>query len=277
LSLHLMGVSDQLLPYQGSKRSVRKKLRGVLEQRGLTELRYLHLNDVGSWGTVWEHLVARMPEVLVELRALNEEDPRAVYDRLHRAPTPASHLPAFAAQFLFLQRLSHSGKAVGVREGCWSSPGFNKTSAYGVAGTDRFGEVKPMIPALIRRLEEGIDWPEHTWMTQHDAQVVSAHYINQARANGETYGRSMPFVLYIDPPYLGSTRYPDGHLERSQVIHIARCMQALGAIVIISEAEPVDALVAEGWASECLKNPPGHSAPFRAKGAEWITISPEAA
>ncbi len=78
------------------------------------------------------------------LEAWAKEDPKARYDALHRSQ--ASEDPAtFAAEFLFLQRLSHSGKAVGLGAMMaepwrrWVSPGLNKTSAYGTPSSARFG------------------------------------------------------------------------------------------------------------------------------------------
>jgi hypothetical protein len=274
LSLYFMGAKNQLVPYQGSKWKLRRKLAGILEERGLTRMVSCELSDIGPWGDVWKLLLEGHGWVIEALKRLDDEDPRVVYERLHGHKTPHDWDPEFAAEFLFLQRLAHSGKAVGIREGKWNSPGFNKTSAYGTPGTDNFGEVKPMIPALIRELESGWELPEiKPGASSKPAGMVSAHFRMMHAANGPFQG--VPLVFFLDPPYRDATRYPGGHMPRSEVVRFARSMHGIGAMVIISEAEPIDALVElDGWEARCLKNPPGHNSPFRAKGAEWVTISP---
>jgi hypothetical protein len=53
-------------------------------------------------------------------------------------------------------------------------------------------------------------------------------------------------VCYMDPPYVNTTPYAHD-LPRSEVVRLAKAWSEAGAIVCISEAEPIGELVAEGW------------------------------
>lgn len=265
LTLHYLGARRQVVPYQGSKWKMRSELSQVLSDRGFTELGASTLNDIGPWGLVWRWLMACPEAVVHELRELNQENPKDVFDRLHGHPIPQPSDYKFAAEFLFLQRLSHSGKAVGIKAGRWSSPGFNKTSAYGTRATGRFGEVKPMIPSLIGVIESMCvwTWPEHSKSRFGDAFDV------------DVYPAGLPRVIYIDPDYASSTGYPNGTLPRDGVVRLARRWAAqCDTTVVVSEAEPVAELVEDGWQATCLRQPPSDNKPFQAKGAEWVTTWP---
>jgi site-specific DNA-adenine methylase len=218
-----MGATRQVVPYQGSKWRVRKSIVRELPQGPLSAL---WLNDIGPWGETWHHLYRGLEDVVGLLERLDAMDALDAYNSLHGSPTPPLGDPAYAAQHLFLQRLAHSGKAVGVRAGDWVSPGFNKTSAYGVAATDRFGEVRPMVPSMIRLLKQASwQWPESVTITQLDARDMVA--------------RPGWNAIYIDPPYVGTTGYPQGGLSREDVIAMANRWATTGAVVAVSESEPI--------------------------------------
>jgi len=53
-------------------------------------------------------------------------------------------------------------------------------------------------------------------------------------------------VCYMDPPYVGTTGYADD-LPRADVVRIALDYHRAGAVVCVSEAVPVEELVAVGW------------------------------
>jgi hypothetical protein len=76
-------------------------------------------------------------------------------------------------------------------------------------------------------------------------------------------------IAYMDPPYSGTTGY--GHdLGREEVIAIARDFDALGAVVCISEAEPV----IEGWhATEITGGRRGQKRTFSKQQREWLTMN----
>lgn len=255
LTLHLLGARQALLPYQGSKWRFRRELAALLAAVGAVGApARVVLDDVGPSRHVLATVLRAGPRqaVIDELELLGRLDARAVYGALHRHRAPRNEV-AFAAQFLFLQRLAFSGKAVSVSSetGAWVSAGFNATSAYGTEATERFGAVRPMVRGLLDVLR-GYTFDVEVGGGARDHDLV---------------------VTYIDPPYRQGTRYPAGHLDRPGVVALARSALNQGRVVV-SEAEPVEELIAHGWTARRLAARSGHGAPFRGKHEEWVTLSP---
>ena len=94
-------------------------------------------------------------------------------------------------------------------------------------------------------------------------------------ARGIEPGPELPAgtVAYMDPPYVGTTGY--GHdLPRSEVVALARRWSAAGAMVAISEAEPIGDLVAEGWHAVRIDGErKGQARTFSKQKDEWLTLS----
>ena len=94
-------------------------------------------------------------------------------------------------------------------------------------------------------------------------------------ARGIEPGPDLPpgTVAYMDPPYVGTTGY--GHdLPRSEVVALARRWSAAGAMVAISEAEPIGDLVAEGWYAVRIDGErKGQARTFSKQKDEWLTLS----
>jgi hypothetical protein len=94
-------------------------------------------------------------------------------------------------------------------------------------------------------------------------------------ARGIEPGPDLPpgTVAYMDPPYVGTTGY--GHdLPRSEVVTLARRWAAAGAMVAISEAEPIADLVAEGWHAVRIDGErKGQARTFSKQKDEWLTLS----
>jgi hypothetical protein len=81
-------------------------------------------------------------------------------------------------------------------------------------------------------------------------------------------------VAYMDPPYKDTTPY--AHLlPREDVVSMARRWADAGATVCISEAEPIPALMAEGWhAVEITGERVGQKRTFGGT-QEWLTLNRE--
>lgn len=80
-------------------------------------------------------------------------------------------------------------------------------------------------------------------------------------------------VVYMDPPYAGTTGYA-ATLSRDQVVRHARAYAELGATVAISEAEVV---IPEWCAVEITAGRKGQKRTFSKQQAEWVTMNREPA
>jgi hypothetical protein len=94
-------------------------------------------------------------------------------------------------------------------------------------------------------------------------------------ARGIEPGPNLPpgTVAYMDPPYVGTTGY--GHdLPRADVVALARRWSAAGAMVAISEAEPIADLTSDGWHAVRVDGErAGSKRTFSKQQAEWLTLS----
>ena len=80
-------------------------------------------------------------------------------------------------------------------------------------------------------------------------------------------------VVYIDPPYENCTGYSHS-LPRAAWLPIVRRWAEAGALVVVSEAEPIPELVAEGWyAVEITGERKGQKRTFSKQQREWLTMS----
>jgi hypothetical protein len=76
-------------------------------------------------------------------------------------------------------------------------------------------------------------------------------------------------VVYMDPPYAGTTGYA-ATLGRDEVVRHARAYAELGAVVVISEAEVV---IPEWDAVEITAGRKGQKRTFSKQQAEWLTMN----
>ena len=254
LTLHLLGARRQLVPRQGSKWRLRRELAAMMSVGPPARV---VLSDASPWALVIREVLGNRAALLRHLGGLvadGERDPRALHSSLSGAAVPEE--PArMAAELLWLQRMAFAGKCVRVVDGRWSSPGLNLTSALGVAKTERFGAVRPLGQSLLG-------------VVRAAPQFDVAAAIGLARPSDET-GQ---VVVYLDPPYSGTTGYGPGDLNRAGVVALAEEWAASGAAVFVSEATAVDELVAQGWSSAPLGAVGGQSQLFRAKHrTEWVT------
>jgi hypothetical protein len=118
--------------------------------------------------------------------------------------------------------------------------------------------------------------PEHFADAMGDLPALPARRATiTPDARGIEPGPDLPpgAVAYMDPPYVGTTGY--GHdLPRSEVVALARRWSAAGAMVAISEAEPIADLVAEGWHAVRIDGERmGQKRTFSKQQAEWLTLS----
>ena len=266
LTAHHLGARTPLVPAQGSKWAVRKDLARLAHTLGFSGgPARVRLTDPGPEGVTLKVVfdAALRARALEHLRALVQDDPKETYVRLHRGHVPCD--PARrAAEHLFLMRLAFSGKAVLVRDGRWVAPGFNRTSAYGTPESPRFGPVRPLLPTLVRALEARCD--------------IAGTCVEVACCEAEFPTGSVKHTLvYIDPPYEGTTAFARDHLSRTDVFALARAWREAGAAVIVAEGAPLAELLSAGWEARAMHTGVHGASPFRGKQAEWVTFCRAAA
>jgi len=129
------------------------------------------------------------------------------------------------------------------------------------------------IPDAVKREDQIGKHP--SWMTSW--MRSSAQNFAGMMAEIHEDARSIePFkdaVVYVDPPYADTLGYSKMDLKRDQVIDLARSWSEAGAQVIISEGEPIQDLVQDGWRPVQL--PSRGSFNFGRFSEEWLTTNRE--
>lgn len=172
-------------------------------------------------------------EVARIIRNWAGEEPRALWERLRaerRARGAARGTVGEVAEFAFLHQGSfqHKGPDAGIGrpEGMREGYGFRPALA----------SLRDSFPRLAEYA-----WPPVCVSTS----IPSAAEVSAAIG---TPGDLEGCVVYMDPPYAGTTGYT-ADLSREEVVMHALDFAALGATVAISEAEAIPDLVRSGWHS----------------------------
>lgn len=151
------------------------------------------------------------------------------------------------ATWLCLQAGGWQGKPITVKEGRWVTHGYARPS---LAAQSRSGSCWSV--ARVRAAVEGLP-SAPGWSVYHG----DAGDLVDALTGWATH-------VYIDPPYVGRTGY-GWDIERERLLQLAVALANAGAVVAISEAEP---LPLEGWHHVDLT-----SLGRRGSKAEWLTLS----
>ena len=197
-------------------------------------------------------------EVARIIRGWSGEEPRALWERLRaerRARGAARGTVGEVAEFAFLHQGSfqHKGPDAGIGrpEGMVEGYGFRPALA----------SLRDSFPRLAEYA-----WPPVCVSTS----IPSAAEVSAAIG---TPGDLSGCVVYMDPPYAGTTGYT-ADLSRAEVVMHARDFASLGATVAISEAEPIPELMQAGWyATEITDDRLGARRTFSKQKAEWLTMS----
>lgn len=251
------------IPYQGGKRAYADAILDAmgLHSGGGAGGGRVVLVEAGPWGEAWR--VWSDPrgrrEVLSWLRAWEDLEPRKLWqDAVDGGPPQGSTVRV--AYWAMLQFWSFARKPVFVRDGEWVAHGFNEAEAYAadyardyVAPDGRtWRRNNRRLPELIAALEA------------LDLSRVEVHH-----ADARTVEPIPGAFVYVDPDYQGTTGY--GYtLPRPDVLNLAERWRAAGAVVAVSEAEP---LPLEGWHHHRLPSPEGRGRTFSEQQAEWLTLS----
>lgn len=260
LSWRLLRNGRPLTGYAGAKGQLGAALQLHLEIDGMPEV--CVLNDAGPWGTVWEHLPDHLGEAAdtvsawwwaTQAESPSRIDPEDLFQRLASAPCPEDPA-AYVSTFLALQALNFRHKAIGDVDGRWTNASYSKTFGLGRPAADNFGAVPPQLHRLATKL-------------------CAAQNLDRIRGRRGCALEVEPIpgsLLYLDPPYAGTTGYGPHDLTRDQVLEIAGRWRDAGCRVAISEAEPIP-----GWRAIRLGDQ-GASQGLSGAGTgrvEWLSLS----
>ena len=132
-------------------------------------------------------------------------------------------------------------------------------------------DVKNPYPDYNRFPPKG-NWPVSIAHAMENTATIGATITDDAR---KVDPPQLPpgVVVYIDPPYVNTTGYAHA-FPRSEWLPVVRRWVEAGALVVVSEAEPIAELVAEGWhAVEITGERKGQKRTFSKQQREWLTMS----
>jgi len=177
------------------------------------------------------------------IRGWQDEDPRALWERL-RAEGPAVCPPVDAREV---------ARWAAIQANTQKSGGFDAMTVGGPSNR------RPM------RMEDLAS--RNAWSITLPATIA-----DDARAIDPP---QLPpgVVVYIDPPYLGTTGYAHT-FPREEWVPVVQRWQEAGALVVVSEAEPIPELMADGWHAVRIDGErKGQKRTFSKQQAEWLTMS----
>lgn len=211
--------------------------------------------DSGPWGELWSRI--RVGFSIDDFaQHLNEipKDPRDV----HEYVSTLSKLPiddgTYPYVFLILQAAAFGGKAIGEKDGRWTNTTF-RSYWEPTATSSRRSPVNPMMPmpeTMLQRAAEVSDKMSRVRATRSDILNISL----------ENY----PCVVYIDPPYKGTTAYNAEKLDIVQFVNKNRHQD-----IYVSEGYPLQGadkhyLLSEG------RSKGGISGDRKEPNQEWLSF-----
>jgi len=231
-------------------------------RRGIPPGRCLMI-DAGPYGLVWE-AIAHGQFDMDRLGALCDQVPsdmRQVHDwlvALSKQPVDVGHPPFSYGSapyvYLLLQSGAWGGKQVGIRDGCWLTPGFGDY----------------WVPQAIS-LAHGISIALH--VSPDSLKQRMEHLVAGWSGIRAWWGDAASFdyqvdtdtIIYIDPPYEGTTRYADSFDWRT--------LAGLPCDVFVSERKPlglVASLLPRAGRSGVIA--PKAGVPASSTRQEWVTL-----
>lgn len=262
VSFHLVG-SHRLTPYMGNKGNYAKTLVSLMDLKDVTSIIW---NDAGPSGKALSMLgssenllkVATILEKLYSPDELNEGfgpsgRDRKLYDIFKELDTTKLAPAAFAAHWLFMQTRSFNGKPISIKpNGRWRTAGFDPEyrKAKKPGAKDRGWATPRWKLAEKVRQAAACNWPKTQSFNLDIRDFARSVHLQDA-------------VIYVDPPYDGTTGYWNDCTRREIVWSALKWGRSNK--VFFSEAEPIASLVEKGWIAF----------PLRAKNKTWARTKEE--
>jgi len=192
------------------------------------------------------------------IRQWKDEEPRALWDRLKKEGWP-SLMPVPGGRWLGPQSVEEVAK--------WSW-----VQRRSMMGSDSFMADYPANPVKDQHRQG------HRWQPDYPAPSIESvpTFPPLACYQGNAGDMVLPdcldgWIIFFDPPYQGTSGYPFGTLDRVQVLRLAKEWHDRGAIVAISEAEP---LPLDGWHHVQIDHArKGQKRTFSKQQSEWLTMN----
>ena len=243
------------------------------------------------------------------IRGWSDEEPRALWDRLRAEGEPRGPEPREVVRWLNVEAWSNSGRYMGPdRPSACHEPGW--VASITSDGIARRADALPTLPATIHPDARTVDPREvarwcllitrsfgqkgpqagyappvgnekcimRRWRLDQPGPelarlpVLPADIVPDAR---QVEPVSLPegTVAYIDGPYENTSGY--AHLlPRSEQLALARRRSDAGAVVAISEQEPLNEELGEGWSAvEITMARKGPRRTFSKQQAEYLTLN----
>lgn len=254
------------LAWQGGKRGYADQILGAMGlYPGQGRDAEIILCEPGPWGEAWDlwRTPAGRADTIERLRAWADEDPRTLWERLRAAPVPADPAERVAT-WAVLQLWSFARKPVHVA-GPWRTHGFNAAEAYNEQyRTD--AAARGMKGCMGRKYKVDM-----TSLCADIGRLPDLSRLTVFRCDAAEVPPLPGAVVYLDPPYQGTTCAYGHDLRRLEVLAIgARWQAADASLVAISEAAP---LPLPGWHAHELGGPSGFGRAWSRQRREFLTMS----
>ena len=174
------------------------------------------------------------------IRGWADEEPRALWERLRAEGPVVDTTPREVGRWLLVR---------------WQTVGQAPSGGFRASAGGRWPDTPPKPRTLAANMPKGLASPATILRDARD--------VDPARVPPGT-------VAYVDPSYVGTTGYED-NLTRDEVCAMAERWASAGALVCISEAEPIEEL---GWHTvEITSQRSGQKRTFSKQQREWLTMS----
>lgn len=304
-ALALTGGTHVMPPvgYMGGKRRLAPAILGAA---GLTPGQgagAVLLVDAGEWGNVWSEVATRAQDLAELLASWRGRDPSELWQELAQAGRPDDPTHR-AAAYLWLQGRSASCTPVWWADTGAERLVMPSNGSHGPGLIS--AHEKPARLVMADKPGRPPQRPQETHPSDATREVKEkgrrsagsgvmrpatvAHRVLQASVALRTGGgvvrveRAHPtaadvatwlgtpedlqgVVAVLDPPYVGATRY-EATCPREEVARLAEEYAALGALVLVCEAEPLPELLTRGWHGVDLRE-----ATSTGGKPEWLTMS----
>lgn len=254
-TLRLLGGPD-CVPLVGWMGGKRRFAGAILDAMGVRRQDVVSatMADAGTWGWVWPVVLDAVtgPAVAEVLHGWRDKDPVVLWQRLSEQPLPSDLVQA-AAHWLWMQGRAASNVPV-----WWDEEGLNgpkpgrrtperasQRGSWVMGEKNRAGRRQEACQSGTGRGRlNGLRDPRTVaWRVEQLQRLPSIVVLQADVATIAPPEDASRHVVYIDPPYQGCTGYEET-LVRNQVLEVAQRWAAAGAVVAVSEAEPLDI---DGW------------------------------